>query len=139
MRVLSVLALACIYIILAVKYLQMMASREEEEEPMIEYSNSLHELIVSLYETDSQIQLVQEMAINIDTADSIVQGDALRSMDIYWDWCGKLEQNTSIPITKGTPTAEAFRNLAMVRREELLLKLSRQIAELPSPDKKKNP
>ncbi len=139
MRVLSVLALACIYIILAVKYLQMMASREEEEEPMIEYSNSLHELIVSLYETDSQIQLVQEMAINIDTADSIVQGDALRSMDIYWDWCGKLEQNTSIPICKGTATAEAFRNLAMVRREELLLKLSRQIAELPSPDKKKNP
>lgn len=134
MSIPSALALASIYIVLAVKYLRYLFRKEEEEEPELEYTNSLHELIESLYETDKQIQLVQEMAINIDTADSIVQGDAVRSMDIYWDWCGKLEQNASIPITKGTPTAEAMRNLAVVRREELLKKLTRQIAALPRPE-----
>lgn len=107
---------------------------EEEEEPLIEYSNSLHEQIARLYETDAQIQLVRDMIINIDTADAPSQGDAVRSMDIYWDWCGKLEQNAGIPIIKGTPTTEAMRNLAEVRREELLKRLTRQIAALPRPE-----
>lgn len=104
---------------------------EEEEEPLIEYSNSLHQMIESMYETAEQIELVREMMININTADSPSQGDALRTMDIYWDWCGRLEQQASFPITKGTPTAEALHYVAEVREEELVRKLTRQIMALP--------
>lgn len=122
------------YIGLIVLYIRYVLNTEEEEEPLIQYSYSLHELITRLHETDAQIQLVTEMIINIDTADSLSQGDAVRSMDIYWDWCGELEQNTGIPIVKGTPTTEAMRHLAEVRREELLRRLTFQIAALPRPD-----
>lgn len=121
-----------VYIGLVVLYIRYVLNREEEEEtPLIEYSNSLHEQIIRLYETDAQIQLVRDMMINIDTADAPLQGDALRSMDIYWDWCGRLEQQAAIPITKGTPTAEAMRHLAEVRKEELIQKLTRQLIALP--------
>lgn len=134
MTILSGVILGGIYLTLSVLYVQYVWREPEEEEPEIMYSNSLHELIAALYETDGQIQLVREMKINIDTADSPVQGDAVRSMDIYWDWCGKLEQQAAFPITKGTATAEAMRNLAEVREEELLRKLTRQLAALPRPE-----
>lgn len=121
-----------VYIGLVVLYIRYVLNKEEEEEtPLIEYSNALHEQIKRLYETDAQIQLVRDMMINIDTADAPVQGDAVRSMDIFWDWCGQLEQNTGIPIVKGTPTTEAMRHLAEVRRDELLRKLTLEIAALP--------
>lgn len=131
MIVLQVLSGIVVLILSAVYIASMMRREEEEEEPVIQYSNYLHELITSLYEIDGQIQMVKDMKINIDTSDSPIQGDAVRSMDIYWDWCGKLEQQTAIPIVKGTPTAEAMRHLADVREEELLRKLTVQIMALP--------
>jgi hypothetical protein len=134
MSVLSGIILGAIYLTLSIVYIASMRREEPEKEPEIVYSNSLHEMIVALYETDGQIQLVRDMIINIDTADAPSQGDALRSMDIYWDWCGRLEQQAEIPITKGTATAEAMRNLAEVRREELLRKLARQLVDLPRPE-----
>lgn len=134
MTILSGVILGGIYLTLSVMYIASMRREEPEEEPEIIYTNSLHELIEALYKTDGEIQLVREMKINIDTADSPVQGDAVRSMDIYWDWCGKLEQQAAFPITKGTATAEAMRNLAEVREEELLRKLTRQLIALPRPE-----
>lgn len=132
MKIICDIILGVIYLTLSVIYIaSMMRKEEEEEEPVIQYSNDLHELITSLYEIDGQIQMVKDMKINIDTSDSPIQGDAVRSMDIYWDWCGKLEQQTAIPIVKGTPTAEAMRHLADVREEELLRKLTVQIMALP--------
>ena len=134
MTLLSGIILGVIYIVLSALYIRYGWNEPEEKEPEIIYSNYLHEMIVALYETDSQIQLVKDMMINIDTADAPSQGDALRSMDIYWDWCGRLEQQAEIPITKGTPTAEAMRNLAEVRREELLRRLALQLTVLPRPE-----
>lgn len=125
-----------VYISIIALYIRYVLDREtEEESPLIQYSNSLHEQIVRLYETDKQIQLVKDMIINIDTADAPSQGDAVRSMDIYWDWCGNLEQNAGIPIVKGTPTTEAMRHLAEVRQEELLRRLTSEIATLPRLEK----
>ena len=134
MTILSGVILGGIYLTLSVMYIASMRREEPEEEPEIIYTNSLHELIEALYKTDGEIQLVREMKINIDTADSPVQGDAVRSMDIYWDWCGKLEQQAAFPITKGTATAEAMMNLAEVREEELLRKLTQQLIALPRPE-----
>ena len=125
-----------VYISIIALYIRYVLDREtEEESPLIQYSNSLHEQIVRLYETDKQIQLVKDMIINIDTADAPSQGDAVRSMDIYWDWCGNLEQNAGIPIVKGTPTTEAMRHLAEVRQEELLRRLTSEITALPRLEK----
>ena len=134
MTLLSGIILGVIYIVLSALYIRYVWNEPEEKEPEIIYSNYLHELIEALYKTDGEIQLVREMKINIDTADSPVQGDAVRSMDIYWDWCGKLEQQAAFPITKGTATAEAMMNLAEVREEELLRKLTQQLIALPRPE-----
>lgn len=134
MKIICGIILGVIYLTLSVIYIASMRRKEPEEEPEIIYSNSLHELIEALYKTDGEIQLVREMKINIVTADSPVQGDAVRSMDIYWDWCGKLEQQAAFPISKGTATAEAMMHLAEVREEELLRKLTRQLIALPRPE-----
>lgn len=135
MKLVCEIILGVIYLVLSVIYVTSMMRKEPEEEPELRYTNELHERIQALYETDNEIQLVRDMLINLNTADCPIDGDALRSMDIYWSWGGKLEQNTAIPVGKGTPTAEAMRNLAEVRKAELIQKLSRELAALPFPEK----
>lgn len=127
MKVLYVLSLLCII----VAYIRFMRGGEEKEETQPQYNYSLHELIVALAEIDTEIQLIDDMLINLSTADCVVDGDALRSMEVSWDWGGKLEQITTFPVGKGTPTAEAMRNLAEVRREELIQKLFYLMSYLP--------
>ena len=126
--------MAVFYAALAFFGFRALRSEPEEEEPVIQYNHSLHEKIKAMYETAEQIELVREMMININTADAPSQGDALRTMDIYWDWCGKLEQQASFPISKGTATAEALHHVAEVREEELMRELTRQIMALPRPE-----
>lgn len=135
MKIVCGIILGAIYLTLSVIYIVSMRREEPEGEPELRYTNELHERIQALYETDNEIQLVRDMLINLNTADCPIDGDALRSMDIYWSWGGKLEQNTAIPVGKGTPTAEAMRHLAEVRKDELIKKLSREIAALPFPEK----
>lgn len=106
-------------------------SRPEEKPEEIEYSEDLHDKIVSLYELDKEIQLVKDMMINLSTADYTMNGDELRTMEVVWDWGGKLGQQASFPVGKGTPTADAMRVLAEVRRDELIRKLSSEIRQLP--------
>lgn len=134
MKIFCGVILGLIYLTLSVLYIASMRQEEPEEEPELRYTNELHERIQALYETDNEIQLVRDMLINLNTADCPIDGDAVRSMDIYWDWCGKLEQQAAFPITKGTATAEAMRNLAEVREEELLRKLTQQLIALPRPE-----
>lgn len=132
MKLLYVIA----FIVLVVVYFRAVwggEDKEEEEPPP--YTFALHELIVSLAQTDAEIQLIDDMLINLSTADAPVNGDVLRSMEISWDWGGKLEQITTFPVGKGSPTNEAMRNLAEVRREELVKKLYYIMSYLPCPEK----
>ena len=106
-------------------------TRPEEEEPEIEYSYALHQKIERIAEIDREIQLIYDMLTNLSTADHPTEGDCLRSMEVYWDWGGKLGQQAPFPVAKGTATADAMRNLAEVRREELIHKLTLEIRSLP--------
>ena len=135
MTILSGVILGGIYLSLSALYIRYVWREPEEEEPEFTYTNNLHEHITSLAETDAEIQLITDMLINLNTADCPVEGDALRSMEVCWDWGGKLDQNASIPVGKGTATAEAMRNLAEIRRDELIRKLYREMAALPFPEK----
>lgn len=129
------LLMAAIYAVIVYFGFKVIRSEPKEEEPEFTYTNNLHEHITSLAETDAEIQLITDMLINLNTADCPVEGDALRSMEVCWDWGGKLDQNASIPVGKGTATAEAMRNLAEIRRDELIRKLYREMAALPFPEK----
>ena len=120
-----------VYIVLAIAGIWVLAHPKQEEKPELEYSYSLHRRIQKIAQIDEEIQLIIDMKVNLNTADHPIEGDALRSMEIMWDWGGKLSQQTSMPIAKGTATADAMCVVAEVRKEELIRQLSSELRQLP--------
>lgn len=100
----------------------------EEEPKEFLYTAELHRHIERIARMDQEIQTVTDMLINLDMGQA---ENYLNRMTVSWDWGGKNKASAEFAAWDGTATQEKLRELARVRKDELVSLLQKEIEALP--------